>query len=118
LGSSWRVLGWDLGCAVGRRLFSDSRGSVLVAKPILGALLTGFESAALTGGLSALAVGLIHLGIPKEDALKYECPVKADKFLVIANGTSDEVARARMILVDERHAVGRRLNKSNESRLS
>jgi hypothetical protein len=75
-------------------------GSVLVAGPVLGALLTGFESAALMGGLSALAIGLIHLGIPEQDALKYENAIKADKFLVIANGTPDEVARARLILVD------------------
>ena len=73
-------------------------GSVLVAGPVLGALLTGFESAALMGGLSALAIGLIHLGIPKEDALEYESAIKADKFLVIAHGNSDEVARARLIL--------------------
>jgi hypothetical protein len=73
-------------------------GSVLVAGPVLGALLAGFESAALMGGLSALAIGLIHLGIPEEEALKYESAIKADKFLVIANGTSDEVAGARLIL--------------------
>jgi len=73
-------------------------GSVLVAGPVLGALLTGLESAALTGGLSALAIGLIHLGIPKEDALKYESEIKADKFLVIASGPSDEVAQARLSL--------------------
>ncbi len=37
----------------------------------------GFKSAALMGGLSAFAIGLIHLGILKEEALKYESPIKA-----------------------------------------
>jgi hypothetical protein len=40
-------------------------GSVLVAGPLLGAVVTGLESAAVMGGLSAVAVGLIHLGSPK-----------------------------------------------------
>jgi hypothetical protein len=46
----------------------------------------------------AIAVGLIHLGIPKEDAIRYESAIIADKFLLIANGTSEELARARLIL--------------------
>ena len=71
-------------------------GSVLVAGPILGALLTGLESAAIVGGSSAIAVGLIHLGIPKEKAVEYE--VIADKFLLIANVAPGDLARARRIL--------------------
>jgi hypothetical protein len=73
-------------------------GSVLVAGPLLGALVTGLESAAMVGGLSAIAVGLIHLGVPKEDAITYESAILADKFLLIANGTPEELARARRIL--------------------
>lgn len=73
-------------------------GSVLVAGPLLGALVTGLESAAMVGGLSAIAVGLIHLGVPKEDAIMYESAIIADKFLLIANGTPEELARARHIL--------------------
>jgi hypothetical protein len=73
-------------------------GSVLVAGPLLGALVTGLESAAMVGGLSAVAVGLIHLGVPKEDAIRYEGAIIADKFLLIANGTPEELAQARLIL--------------------
>jgi hypothetical protein len=73
-------------------------GSVLVAGPLLGAVVTGLESAAVIGGLSAVAVGLIHLGVPKEDAIKYESAIIADKFLLIANGTPEELAQARLIL--------------------
>jgi hypothetical protein len=73
-------------------------GSVLVAGPLLGAVVTGLESAAVMGGLSAVAVGLVHLGVPKEDAIRYESAIIADKFLLIANGTSGELAQARLIL--------------------
>jgi hypothetical protein len=73
-------------------------GSVLVAGPLLGAVVTGLESAAVVGGLSAVVVGLIHLGVPKEDAVKYESAIVADKFLLIANGAPAELAQARFIL--------------------
>jgi len=73
-------------------------GSVLVAGPLLGAVVTGLESAAVVGGLSAVTVGLIHLGVPKEEAIKYESAIIADKFLLIANGTPEELAQARLIL--------------------
>ena len=79
-------------------------GSVLVAGPILGALLTGLESAAIVGGSSAIAVGLIHLGIPKEKAVEYE--VIADKFLLIANVAPGDLARARRILGIKESASG------------
>ena len=73
-------------------------GSVLVGGPFLGALVTGLESAALVGGSSAIAVGLIHLGIPKEEAIEYENAVIADKFLLIANVAPEDLARARQVL--------------------
>jgi hypothetical protein len=73
-------------------------GSVLVAGPFLGALVTGLESAAMVGGMSAIAAGLIHLGIPEEEAIEYENAIMADKFLLIANGTPEDLARARQVL--------------------
>jgi len=73
-------------------------GSVLVAGPFLGALVTGLESAAIVGGTSALAVGLIHLGIPKEKAIEYENAIIADKFLLIASGTPADIESARRVL--------------------
>jgi hypothetical protein len=72
----------------------------LTAGPLLGALVTGLGLAAMVGGLSALAAGLIHLGIPKEDAIEHENAITSDKFLVIAHGTPEEVAQARLIAGD------------------
>jgi hypothetical protein len=36
--------------------------------------------------------------MPKDSIVKYETALKSDKFLVIAHGTADEVAKAKSIL--------------------
>jgi hypothetical protein len=70
------------------------------------------ESAVVVGGLSAVAAGLVSLGIPKQSALKYEADIKADKFVWVAHGTVVELERAQAILADtspisiEKHAAG------------
>jgi hypothetical protein len=48
--------------------------------------------------LSALGAGLFSIGIPKDSVVKYEAALKSDKFLLLAHGTADEVARARNIM--------------------
>ena len=48
--------------------------------------------------LSALGAGLYSIGIPKDSVLQYETAIKSDKYLVIAHGTADEVAKAKDIL--------------------
>jgi hypothetical protein len=73
-------------------------GPVLVAGPFLAALIGALESAVVVGGLSALAAGLVSLGIPKDSAVKYEADIKADKFVLVAHGTPEEVERARATL--------------------
>jgi hypothetical protein len=86
-------------------------GPVLVAGPFVAALIGALESAVVVGGLSALAAGLVSLGIPKDSAVKYEADIKADKFVLVAHGTPQEVEHARAILADtqpisiEKHEV-------------
>jgi hypothetical protein len=41
---------------------------------------------------------LYSIGIPKDSIMQYETALKSDKLLVIAHGTSDEVAKAKRIL--------------------
>jgi hypothetical protein len=79
-------------------------GPVLVAGPLVVWILGTLESAVLVGGLSALGAALYSIGIPKNSILKYELAIKQDKFLLVAHGTSDEVARARDILKTTSHA--------------
>jgi hypothetical protein len=75
-------------------------GPVLVAGPFLAALIGALESAVVVGGLSALAAGLVSLGVPKDSAVKYEAQIKADKFVLVVHGTPEELERARAILAE------------------
>jgi hypothetical protein len=73
-------------------------GPVLMAGPLVAAVVGALESAAVVGGLSALGAGLYSLGIPKDSIINYETALRADKFLLVAHGTPEELARAKNIL--------------------
>lgn len=69
-------------------------GPVLVAGPLVAWIVGGLEGAVVFGGLSAIGAGLFSIGIPKDSILEYELALKTDKFMVLANGTAEETARA------------------------
>jgi uncharacterized membrane protein len=73
-------------------------GPLLVAGPLVGWIVGALEGAAVLGGLSAIGAGLYSLGIPKDSILQYETALKTGKFVLIAHGTAEEVARAREII--------------------
>jgi hypothetical protein len=73
-------------------------GPILVAGPLVAWILGGLEGAVVVGGLSALGAGLYSIGIPRDSVVQYEAALKADKFLVLAHGTADDVTTARSIL--------------------
>ena len=73
-------------------------GPVLVAGPLVAWIVGALEGAAVVGGLGAIGAGLYSIGIPKDSVVKYESAIKSDKFLVLAHGTVDEVARLKDIL--------------------
>jgi hypothetical protein len=98
LGAFWGGI-WGLLFGAGFFLIPGI-GPVVVAGPFLAALIGALESAVLVGGLSALAGGLVGLGVPKESALKYEAEIKADKFVLVVHGTAGELEHARTILAD------------------
>ena len=52
----------------------------------------------VVGGVSALGAGLYSIGIPKDSIVKYETAFRTDQFLVIAHGTTAEVAKAKDII--------------------
>jgi hypothetical protein len=79
---------------------------------IIGAL----EGAVVVGGLSALGAGLYSIGIPKDSVVKYELALKSDKFLLLAHGTADEVAKARDIM-QTTHAVEVALHAAKREQL-
>ena len=96
LGAFWGGL-W--GMLFGAAFFAiPGLGPVLVAGPLVAWIVGALEGAVVVGGLSALGAGLYSIGIPKDSVLKYETALKSDKFLVLAHGTADEVAKVKDIL--------------------
>ena len=96
LGAFWGGL-W--GMLFGAAFFAiPGVGPVLVAGPLVAWIVGALEGAAVVGGLSALGAGLYSIGIPKDSVVKYEAALKSDKFLLLAHGTADEVAKAKDIL--------------------
>jgi hypothetical protein len=73
-------------------------GHVVVLDYLATVLISGVENAVVVGGLGALGAALYGAGIPKDSVIKYETAVKEDSFLVMARGTTEEVARAKAIL--------------------
>ncbi len=62
-----------------------------------------------------MTAALVGMGIPKEQSIKYEAEIKADRILLAVHGTPDEVERARAILVED--VAGEPRNASASRRL-
>jgi hypothetical protein len=73
-------------------------GLVAVAGPIALALVAAFEGAVVVGGVSALCGALASIGLSREQAIKYEADIVADRFLVIVHGSQEDIDRARAML--------------------
>jgi len=78
--------------------FVPGVGPLLVAGPLVGWIVGALEGAVVVGGLSALGAGLFSLGIPENSILQYETALKTGKYIVIAHGSTEEVAHARGII--------------------
>jgi heat induced stress protein YflT len=73
-------------------------GPILAAGPVVAWIVGALEGAVVVGGLSAVGAGLYSIGIPKDSVVKYEAALKSDKFLLLAHGTADVVAKAKDII--------------------
>jgi uncharacterized membrane protein len=96
LGAFWGGFwGFLFGSAM---FFIPGIGPLIVFGPLVGWIVGALEGAVVVGGLSALGAGLYSIGIPKDSIMQYETALKSDKFLVIAHGTANEVAKAKSII--------------------
>jgi hypothetical protein len=92
-------LGGIFGLLVGAAfLWVPGIGPVIVAGSLSAALAGGVEGALAGAALGGILSGLAAWGISKQHILKYEEIVKAGKFLVVAHGSADDVAKAKQIL--------------------
>lgn len=96
LGAFWGGLaGMLFGAAF---MFVPVVGHIVVLGPLAATLVGGLQGAVLGGTVSALAGALMSIGIPKDSVLRYETAIRANKFLLIVHGTSEELTRAKEIL--------------------
>ena len=73
-------------------------GLLALAGPIVVALVSALEGAVVVGSISALGAAMMQIGVPKDQAIKYETALKVDKFVLLIHGTAAEVAQARSVL--------------------
>jgi hypothetical protein len=73
-------------------------GSVMVLGHLAAIVVAAIEGALVFGGLSALGAALFSIGIPKDSVIQYEQAVKTDGYLVVAHGSTEEMAKAKAIL--------------------
>ncbi|MGB8869317.1 MAG: hypothetical protein WCC96_08750 [Rhodomicrobium sp.] len=95
-GAYWGALwGWLAGALF---ITIPGAGGVVVLGYFAGIVLSTIEGAVVAGGLSALGAALYSIGIPKNSVIAYETALKADQFLVMVHGSSEEAARGKAIL--------------------
>jgi uncharacterized membrane protein len=98
LGAFWGGLaGMLFGVAF---MFVPIVGHIVILGPFAATLVGGLSDEAVGGGLSALAGALIRIGIPKHSLLRYGTAIRANKFLLIVHGTSEELTRTKEILAN------------------
>jgi len=69
-------------------------GPLLVLGPLAG-LIAGAIGGA---GIGAVINGLVAVGVPRDQAFKYQERLQAGEFLVVVHGTNDETTQAHQIL--------------------
>jgi hypothetical protein len=79
-------------------LWVPGLGLIVAVGPLVSWMVAALEGAAVWGGLSAVGAALYSLGIPRDRILIYENSLRANKFVVIAHGTTEEIDRACDIL--------------------
>lgn len=106
-----RIKFWGKNGALWGGLWSLFFGGILFTVPVIGQVVvlghlaamifTVVEGAVVVGGLSALGAALYSIGIPENSVVQYEEALKVDAFLVVGQGSQDEMARAKAILGGE-----------------
>ena len=97
------VVGTSLGLLTGVGLFAiPGLGILFGAGAVVGAL-GGFEVGLAAGGLTTI---LIELGV-KENHIEYEHHIREGRFLMMADGTEDEIDRIEHLVKDRHIGVAR-----------
>jgi hypothetical protein len=73
-------------------------GLLALAGPIVAALVSALEGAVVVGSISALGAAMMQIGVPRDQAIRYETALKVDKYVLLIHGTAAEAAQARAVL--------------------
>jgi len=104
-GRNGAIWGGFWGLLFGSAFFAiPGLGPILMAGPIVALIVGALEGAVLVGGVSAVGAGLYGMGIPKNSVIDYETDIKADRFLLMVNGSASELAKAKEIIESTRPA--------------
>jgi hypothetical protein len=96
LGAFWNSI-WEL--LSGAAFFAVPEiGPVLVAGPLVDCIANTLRRAAALGGHSVIGASLYGIGIPRDQVIRYEVALRANKFLLIGQGTAEKMARAGEIV--------------------
>jgi hypothetical protein len=100
---SWGVTGAFWGGIWGLLLapavfFVPGLGLIGLAGPVVAALIGALEGAVMVGGLSALGAALTQMGASKEEVIRYETALKADKYVLMVQANADDIAKAHTVL--------------------
>lgn len=102
-GSAW--FGGLFGLLVGAAfLWVPGVGPLIVAGSLTGVLLGGVEGAVAAAATGGVLGWLSALGIDKKHIIKYEDHLKAGRYLVVVNGSADDLELADSILSTTPHA--------------
>lgn len=96
VGAFWGGI-WGLLLAPGV-FFLPGLGLMAMAGPVVSALVAGLEGAVVVGGMSALGAALTQVGIPKDEVIKYETALKADKYVLMVHGSEADGDKVRATL--------------------
>lgn len=73
-------------------------GLLMVSGAIVAWILGALDGAAVVGDLSALGAAFYSIGNPNDSILQHETAIKAEKLLLAADGTPNEVTNAERLL--------------------
>lgn len=96
MGEFWGSF-WDL--LAGAAFFMvPGIGPILIAGPLTAGVVASLEGAPIVNGFTVLGAGLYGLGIARNSIPRYESIVQADKVLLVATDTAEELMKAKDIL--------------------
>jgi hypothetical protein len=96
LGAFWGTLAGILfGAFV---MFIPVFGHLIVLGPLASTIVSGIEGAAIGGAAGALVGALTAIGVPKDQAIRYEAAVGANKFLVTVQGSNEDTKLSKSVL--------------------